>query len=118
LIEQGFIQFVKRHIPDEALFHNPRSSRIERKTLPSEANAARVGEWVRALGIGAENVAPNHGWRHRFKTEGRAAKMDWRNLDAIQGHLDTSQGFKYGDFPPRVTGPEIDKLPSIVVGGK
>ncbi len=117
LIRQGFIGFVERHGPDEPLFHNPRQAGVERKTLPGEANAARVGEWVRSLGVGAESVGPNHGWRHRFKTEGRAAKMDWRNLDAIQGHLDTSQGFKYGDFPPRVTGPEIEKLPRIVVDG-
>ena len=115
LIRQGFIRFVERHGPEEPLFHNPRPPGVERKTLPGEANAARIGTWVRKLGIDAEDVDPNHGWRHRFKTEGRAAKMDFRNLDAIQGHLEASQGFKYGDFPPRVTGPEIDKLPRIRV---
>ena len=32
------------------------------------------------------NVAPNHGWRHRFKTVGLDAGVESRILDAIQGH--------------------------------
>jgi hypothetical protein len=34
------------------------------------------------LQISDETVAPNHGWRHRFRTEGRRAKMLWQVLDA------------------------------------
>ena len=32
------------------------------------------------------NVAPMHGWRHRFKTVGMEAGIATRILDAIQGH--------------------------------
>jgi hypothetical protein len=41
---------------------------------------------VRGLGVTAKDVDPNHGWRHRFKTEGRARAMEFNVLDAIQGH--------------------------------
>ena len=117
LIAMGFLDFVDRHRPDEALFHSRPEGR-ERSSAPGATAAGRLAAWVRGLGIDDDRVAPNHGWRHRFKTEGRACGMDSNNLDAIQGHLNTSQGFKYGDFPPRVTGPEIAKLPRISLDEK
>jgi hypothetical protein len=63
--------------------------------------------------VTAGDVHPNHGWRHRFKTEGRACGIDPIKLDAIQGHAPATEGNKYGDNPPRVTAPEIAKLPRI-----
>jgi hypothetical protein len=75
----------------------------------------RLATWARSLiGKEAADVDPNHGWRHWFKTEGRE-RMNWKKLDAIQGHISPSAGAKYGEYPPRVTGPEIAKLPRIEI---
>jgi len=130
LIDQGFVKFAQRFRPIQPLFHNYEMLELEdvaeNKDLRAEhrkraaAAAATIGgrlaTWARLLiGNDKKDVDPNHGWRHRFKTEGRACGMDLIILDAIQGHAPPNVSAKYGDFPPRVTGPEIAKLPRIDV---
>jgi hypothetical protein len=92
-IVMGFLDFVARHRPGEALFHS-RPEGKERSSSPGATAAGQLAAWVRGLGIDDSRVPP---WRHRLKTEGRACCMKDNNLDAIQGHLNTSQGVKYGD---------------------
>lgn len=75
----------------------------------------KLAEWVGAVGVDDENVQPNHGWRHRFKTIGRAVGMDSAKLDAIQGHAPATEGDKYGEFLPNALKPEIDKIPRYEV---
>lgn len=65
---------------------------------------------MRALGVTDENVQPNHGWRHLFKTKGRLARMGGQVLDAIQGHAHKTEG-GYGSFPPAAMLAELMKLP-------
>lgn len=67
------------------------------------------------LGIVDPEVAPNHGWRHRFKTKGRACKMVPIYLHAIQGHAPRTEGEKYGMYPAEVLLPEILKYPRYPV---
>jgi hypothetical protein len=43
--------------------------------------------------------------------------MDSIVLDAIQGHAPTNVSADYGEFPPRVTGPETAKALKIEIGG-
>ncbi len=43
------------------------------------------------------NVAPMHGWRHRFKTVGMEAGIPTRVLDAIQGHAPRTAAEGYGE---------------------
>jgi hypothetical protein len=43
------------------------------------------------------NVAPNHGWRHTFKTIGMEAGIAPRILDAIQGQKPRNVAETYGD---------------------
>ncbi len=57
----------------------------------------RVAEFARKL-VPDERVAPNHGWRHRFKTVGRSAGIDNALLDHITGHAPASVGNSYGEF--------------------
>ena len=45
----------------------------------------RLGEFSRSI-VTDPNVAPMHGWRHRFKTVGMEAGIPTCILDAIQGH--------------------------------
>ena len=116
LIAQGFIAFVEDHGEDEPLFHKPRAADVVRKTFPSEATAKALAKWVRALGVTDPAVHPLHGWRHRFKTDGRYSGMRAHELDALQGHAIAGMGGRYGEFPARVTAREIAKLPRYEVG--
>ncbi len=61
------------------------------------------------------SVAPNHGWRHRFKTIARRVRMNPETRDAIQGHVPRTDGEDYGDNPPDVMLAEIVKLPRYEV---
>lgn len=111
IIEQGFLEFARAKKGSEPLFAL-RST--PGKTAPSELVGAHLAKWVRALKVSDEDVAPNHGWRHRFKTEARGC-IPAEMLDAIQGHAPVTEGQKYGEFPPRKLGPEIAKLPRIIL---
>ncbi|GJE19487.1 DUF6538 domain-containing protein [Methylobacterium marchantiae] len=115
LIEQGFLDFVKKK-PAGPLFYNlGRSRNGSPATPPSVRMGQKIAEWVRVLGVNDPNVQPNHGWRHRFKTVARISGVDSTKLDYIQGHAPSTEGKKYGHFPPRSLKPEIDKIPRYEV---
>ena len=113
LIEQGFHK-LGREGDDSPLFYNPKDMRGGSKT---SSQAAKVGErlaiWVRSLGI--NDVQPNHGWRHRFKTVARAAGMDSEARDAIQGHAPQTEGQAYGEWPLDALRAEVEKLGRYLV---
>ncbi|WP_342761075.1 site-specific integrase [Bradyrhizobium sp. CSS354] len=112
LIEMGFLEWARRLKGKAPLFYSlARQRNPDRKTRTSASVGNKLAEWVRSLGIKDKNVAPNHGWRHRFKTAGRKAKMDPEVRDAIQGHKPRTEGEEYGEFPPGVMLREIKKLP-------
>jgi hypothetical protein len=56
-------------------------------------------------------VQPNHGWRHRLKTQGRDLGIDARVLDAIQGHAPRTAGEDYGDVSLKAKAAAIERLP-------
>lgn len=115
LIEQGFLDFVRSR-GDGPLFFDPKAGRGGKEKGSLAARAGRhMGEWVRELGITDPGVAPNHGWRHLFKTLGRTAGIGMDRLDAIQGHAPPNEGGKYGGWPPTVLDPEIRKIPRFEV---
>lgn len=110
LIEQGFPAVVAgRKGP---LFYDPERYRGGSSGNPQ---AKKVGEylarWVREIGVDDPVVLPNHGWRHRFKTQARLANMDPEIRDVIQGHSPRTVGEAYGDTFPEVSLREIAKLP-------
>lgn len=117
LIEQGFPAVVaKRKGP---LFYDPERYRGGSSGNPQ---AKKVGEylarWVREIGVDDPAVLPNHGWRHRFKTQARLANMDPEIRDVIQGHSPRTVGEAYGDTFPEVSLREISKLPRYSIGRK
>jgi integrase len=116
LMEQGFIEFVKR-CEQGPLFYS--TKRQKQGVSGQNPTYARVGQsiavWVRGLGIKDPFIQPNHAWRHRFKTLGRLHGMDSAKLDAIQGHAQANEGGSYGEFPAASLKPEIDKLPRYEV---
>jgi integrase len=113
LVELGFVRFVQS-APSGHLFLRPAPSGDVLGPLQALKN--RLAEFARET-VSDTNVAPTHGWRHRFKTIGRNAGMDWRVLDAIQGQAPESVADTYGDFTVVAKAAAIEMMPRIDVGG-
>jgi integrase len=113
LIEQGFLDFVKGGVGP--LFYSPDGRRSEAGRAPYKLVGNKLAEWVRKLGLGA-GVAPNHGWRHTFKTISREVAMPEAAADYIQGHANKSQGRKYGRHNLLTVKAELDKIPRFNAG--
>ncbi len=116
LVEQGFPDVVKEK--QGPLFYDPKRYR---NGLAGNPQSKKVGEhlarWVRKIGVSDPNVQPNHGWRHRFKTQARLADMNPEIRDAIQGHAARTEGEGYGDTLPEVALRELTKLPRYRLEG-
>jgi integrase len=110
LIEQGFLAAIDgRKGP---LFYDPSRYRGGSDGNPqSKKVAERLATWVRSIGVTDLTVQPNHGWRHRFKTQARLVGMDHEARDALQGHVGRTEAQKYGDMPISVLANAIGKLP-------
>lgn len=114
LIEQGVLQLAKPGCT-EPLFYDPMAARQEAAAQPQPKQlASKLAKWVRELGV-TEVPQPNHGWRHRFKTTARLCGVDRAAADMMQGHAPRSEGDKYGEWPPRVLRPEVERLPRFQV---
>lgn len=92
LVSLGFIEFVQK-APGGYLFMRPTSDEDVRGKLRALKN--RLAEFAREV-VPDERVAPNHGWRHRFKSCGLDLGIEGRVLDIIQGHAPDTEGKKYG----------------------
>jgi site-specific recombinase XerC len=111
LIEQGFLDFW-RSCRRPTLFYDERRSRGGSETHPLyQKTAERLARWVRELGVDDKEVDPNHGWRHRFRTIARAAKLSDPMIDHIKGHSPATVGETYGDRWPIVLFDAISMLP-------
>ncbi len=110
IVEQRFIDFVKRKGPGP-LFYDPRRRRkgSDENPLSGQMGEA-LAEWVRSIGI-EKGVAPNHGWRHRFKTEANRVRMHPQTRDVIQGHAPRTVGEQYGEVPLETMWVELLRLP-------
>ncbi len=111
LVEQGFPEFVAIAPPGH-LFLRPAKTGDVLGPLQGVKN--RLQEFARAI-VTDRNVAPNHGWRHRFKTVGMEAGIQNRILDAIQGQAPTSVADHYGDVTLRTMADAIAMFPRIEV---
>lgn len=110
LIEQGFLRFAKDR--PGPLFYDPSKHRGGSDGNPqSKKVGERLASWVRSIGVEDPRIAPNHAWRHRFKTVAREAKLDHEARDRLTGHAPASEGSSYGHWSPRALKNEIDKLP-------
>jgi integrase len=112
LIEQGFPAFVQSAPPGHLFLNAPPGDGDIRGVWQATKN--RLAEFARSI-VTDPNVAPNHGWRHRFKTVGMEAGIAPRILDAIQGQAARSVADTYGDVTVSTMAREIGKLPRIVI---
>jgi integrase len=111
IVAQGFAGFVAA-APAGHLFLKVGTEGDVRGPLRGLKN--RLAEFARAI-VPDRNVAPNHGWRHRFKTVGMEAGIAPRILDAIQGQAARSVADPYGDVTVSTMAAAIGKLPRIAV---
>lgn len=93
LVEMGFPSVVAGSAAGP-LFLTPTKAGDVRQRLSSTTHM--LGKAARQI-VSDEGVAPNHGWRHRFKTVCRDAGIAQRIMDAIQGHSARSESDNYGD---------------------
>lgn len=107
LKELGFIEFVKASTSGY-LFLTPSTKNGVLGPWRSVKN--RLAEFVRTV-VSDKNVAPNHGWRHRFKTVGMEVGIEHRILDAIQGHRPRNDGEGYGEVTIKSQAAAIAKMP-------
>jgi len=77
---------------------------------PLQGVKNRLAEFARET-VTDPRVQPNHGWRHRFKSEARSFGMDSRVTDAIQGHAPRTAGDDYGDVTVAAMALAISKFP-------
>ncbi len=111
LVELGFPEFVAS-CASGYLFLTPTPKGGVRG--PWEAAKNRLQEFVRTV-VSDPNVAPNHGWRHRFKTECRRVRIDREVRDAIQGHAPQAEGERYGEMPLEAQAEELQKFPRFEI---
>lgn len=98
LIRQGFVEAVRGKTGP--LFFDPKNYRGGNLGNPQSRKVSeRLARWVRRIGVDDPLVQPNHGWRHRFKTQARLVGMDPEARDTIQDHSRGTEGSKYGDTP-------------------
>jgi integrase len=111
LVRQGFLSYVERRGLGPLFYDPGRSSGSEQNPIYKRMGQ-KLGEWVRTI-VADPQVDPSHGWRHRFKTVGRAAGIPDTYLDAIQGHAPATTGRRYGSFPLTELAGAIERLPVV-----
>jgi integrase len=107
LIEMGLMKFVLDSGPGH-LFLRPSSSGDVLGPLQGLKN--RLAEFVRGI-VPDKNVAPNHGWRHRFKTVGIEAGIEHRVLDGIQGQSPRTASEGYGEVSLKAQAKAMARMP-------
>ncbi len=107
LVEQGFPEFVAGSASGY-LFLNVAESAEMRGVWRSIKN--RLRDFARET-VTDERVAPNHAWRHLFKTLGREAGIADSVLDAICGHAPKSVGGAYGGVTLKAQAEAMAKFP-------
>jgi integrase len=112
LLEQGLAEYVEaRGKLGKPLFYDPARARSDNPGNPQyEKVADKLGDWVRLMDVD-HDVWPNHGWRHRWKSQARHVGMHPEISDFITGHGGGSVSKKYGDHWVVTFAQEIAKLP-------
>jgi integrase len=112
LLEQGLEEYVEsRRRIGKPLFYDPARAQRDNPENPQyEKVADKLGDWVREMDVD-HDVWPNHGWRHRWKSQARHVYMHPEISDFITGHGGGSVAKKYGGRWVVTFAQEIAKLP-------
>lgn len=107
LINLGFLEFV-RNSEAGHLFLVTKEPRDVHRALGSTAGLLRKA--AREV-IHDNGVAPNHGWRHRFKTICRDVGIGQRVMDAMQGHATRNESDNYGEVSLQAQALALSRFP-------
>ncbi|MBS0123105.1 tyrosine-type recombinase/integrase [Aestuariicoccus sp. KMU-90] len=113
IVELGFIDFVASSA-DGPLFY--RAQNAKQSLHAARTVSDRVAKWLKAQKLVPEGVSPNHGWRHRFRTQAGETDVSDRIADAICGHAGKTAGDDYGDVTITAKSRLIDQLSSYKIG--
>ncbi|WP_187273394.1 DUF6538 domain-containing protein [Methylobacterium sp. WL19] len=94
LIEAGFLDFVRK-MGAGPLFYRNQGVIGSDKVHPYKVAADHVGKHIRKLGFNDPTKAPNHGFRHWFKTVSYQIGLDSVTVDYIQGHKTAGEAARY-----------------------
>ena len=111
LVEQGVAELAKARDETPLFYSEGAGSEVN---PGSKLRASDLARWVRSHGVTAPQ--PNHGWRHRFKTQTRVAGIPEYLADKIQGHAAATQGRSYGSNPLELMRDAIEKLSRYSAG--
>jgi integrase len=116
IIERGFLAFAESRPEGGPLFYGdtrakPRPRKSETAGHASDGAINRVREWIREQGFKDKRKAPNHAFRHWFKS--KCADLDIQDsvADAIQGHTDQSAAAGYRKISLAKMAEAIRKIP-------
>ena len=111
LVELGFPAFVDAAPTGHLFLKLSKSGDV---LGPLQGLKNRLAEFSRSI-VKDPNVAPMHGFRHRFKTVGMEAGISTRVLDAIQGHAARTAGDSYGDVTVKAMAQAMERIPTVGV---
>jgi site-specific recombinase XerD len=111
LVELGFPAFLET-APTGHLFLKGAAN--EDVLGPLQGLKNRLAESSRSI-VTDPNVAPMHGWRHRFKTVGMEAGIPTRVLDAIQGHAPRTAAESYDEVTVQAMAQAMERVPRVEV---
>ncbi len=109
LIEQGFLDFVKER-GTGPLFYRKSSGKTTKKHA-SKGITNRLAGWVREIGFDDPRKAPNHAFRHWFKSAAVHVGISDSMADAIQGHAGKTVASRYRHFSIKGMADAIALLP-------
>jgi integrase len=109
LIKDGFLDFVKTK-GEGPLFYR-RSSGDQNKQHASRGVSNHLGAWIREQGFRDPRKAPNHGFRHWWKSTAARIGMQDSLADAIQGHAGHSVASTYRHFDLETLAKGIASIP-------
>ena len=116
IIDRGFLAFAKSRPNGGPLFYGDTKAKARPRKSEASGHASdgpinRVREWIRDQGFTDKRKAPNHAFRHWFKS--KCADLDIQDsvADAIQGHTDQSAAAGYRKISLAKMDEAIRKIP-------
>jgi integrase len=109
LIEQGFLEFVKERGAGP-LFYRKSSGKTTKKHA-SKGVTNRLAGWIREIGFDDPRKAPNHAFRHWFKSAAVRVGISDSMADAIQGHAGKTVASRYRHFDIKSIADAVALLP-------
>jgi integrase len=117
LLAQGFLEYVLA-CGSAPLFYDPARARGEPDPAKLSAKSGEwLAAWIRSNCIKDRRIAPNHAWRHRFKSNSRTIGMREDFAELIMGHAPNGASRLYGNYWPVLSRRQMElQMPYAIPG--